>query len=105
MRISHNARLTIGQRKRHHQIKDQVRPHTIGVVILDIGASNVQTKSLHQGHILPVRKKDIGRKTVPTPETGRQELTSPPESRNLSICHEGASEAGWAAFDIKMTEP
>ena len=62
-----------------------------GVARSDIGARNVQTKALHRGHVLSVRKKDIGRETVLiSRERGRQELTSPPESRNLRIWHDEA---------------
>ena len=57
----------------------------IGVARWDIAARNVQTNILHWGHVLSVRKKDMGRETVLISREREAATHFPSESRNQRI--------------------
>ena len=77
-----------------------------GVAKSDIEAKNVQTYALHQGHVLSVRKKDIGIETILiSRERERKTGTHFParvQEPEQRIWHDGP---GLASFDIKIREP
>lgn len=103
--IHHTTRPTRHQRKSQFQTQDKVRPCATSAAKSDIGAKNVQTKSLHWGHLLSIRKKDLGKETILlSRERERQEPTSPPKSRHRRIWHDGPRD--WSSsLDIKLTVP
>lgn len=54
----------------------------------DIEAKNVQTYALHQGHVLSVRKKDIGIETILISRERERE-----EDRNSLSCQSAGTRA------------